>query len=79
MSTPSDDIPELRYAEYVLGVLDADARLAVEREALADASGWQAGRDRRHLRHGAHRDQARGGDRHDALERWRLTSLTPRE
>lgn len=32
MSTPSDDIPDLRYAEYVLGVLDADARAAVERE-----------------------------------------------
>ena len=32
MSTPSDDLPELRYAEYVLGVLDADSRAAVERE-----------------------------------------------
>ena len=47
MSTPSDDIPELRYAEYVLGVLDADARSAVEREmaaspaAAAAVADWQ--------------------------------------
>jgi anti-sigma-K factor RskA len=47
MSTPSDDIPELRYAEYVLGVLDADTRLAVEREmatspsAAAAVQRWQ--------------------------------------
>jgi anti-sigma-K factor RskA len=33
MSIPADDDnPDLRYAEYVLGVLDADARAAVERE-----------------------------------------------
>jgi anti-sigma-K factor RskA len=32
MSTPLDDNSELRYAEYVLGVLDADARADVERE-----------------------------------------------
>lgn len=37
MNTPLDDEPEdLRYAEYVLGVLDADARAAVERELAAD-------------------------------------------
>lgn len=29
---PDDDNSDLRYAEYVLGVLDADARAAVERE-----------------------------------------------
>lgn len=34
MSTPPEDIPDLRYAEYVLGVLDADARAAIEREVL---------------------------------------------
>lgn len=38
MSTPSDDIPDLRYAEYVLGVLDADARLAIEQEMAASPS-----------------------------------------
>lgn len=33
MSTPSDDTnPELRYAEYVLGVLEADERARLERE-----------------------------------------------
>jgi anti-sigma-K factor RskA len=32
MSTPLDDNPELRYAEYVLGVLDPGARADVERE-----------------------------------------------
>jgi len=32
MSTPLDDNSELRYAEYVLGVLDVDARAEVERE-----------------------------------------------
>ena len=39
MNTPlHDDDSELRYAEYVLGVLDADARAAVEREmAESDA------------------------------------------
>lgn len=37
MNTPLDHEPEdLRYAEYVLGVLDADARAAVEREMAAD-------------------------------------------
>ncbi len=37
MNTPADDDPgDLRYAEYVLGVLDADARAAVEREVTAD-------------------------------------------
>ena len=37
MNTPLDHEPEdLRYAEYVLGVLDADARSAVEREIAAD-------------------------------------------
>lgn len=36
MSTP-DDMPEdLRYAEYVLGVLDADARAAIERELASN-------------------------------------------
>jgi anti-sigma-K factor RskA len=32
MSTPLDDHSDLRYAEYVLGVLDADSRASVERE-----------------------------------------------
>ncbi len=32
-----DDMPELRYAEYVLGVLDADARAAVARELETSA------------------------------------------
>ena len=48
MSTPSDDgSPDLRYAEYVLGVLDADAREQVEREmarseaAAAAVEGWR--------------------------------------
>jgi anti-sigma-K factor RskA len=37
--TTDDDNPELRYAEYVLGVLDADERAAVEREtAESDAA-----------------------------------------
>lgn len=37
MNTPLDHEPEdLRYAEYVLGVLDADAREAVERELVSD-------------------------------------------
>jgi len=35
MNTPADhDHDDLRYAEYVLGVLDADTRAAVEREIL---------------------------------------------
>ena len=39
MSTPSDEgNPDLRYAEYVLGVLDADARAEVEREMAASES-----------------------------------------
>jgi anti-sigma-K factor RskA len=39
MSTPSDDgDPQLRYAEYVLGVLDADERAQVEREMAASES-----------------------------------------
>lgn len=33
---------ELRFAEYVLGVLDTDARAAVEQEVLHDASAAQA-------------------------------------
>lgn len=48
MNTPLDHEPEdLRYAEYVLGVLDADARGAVEREiardpqAAAEVVRWQ--------------------------------------
>lgn len=32
MSTPLDDNSDLRYAEYALGVLDADSRASVERE-----------------------------------------------
>ena len=35
-TTPDDGSEDLRYAEYVLGVLDADARAAVEREIAAD-------------------------------------------
>src|SRR5579863_3690066 len=35
MNTPlHDDDSDLRYAEYVLGVLDADARATVEREMV---------------------------------------------
>ncbi|MBD8900228.1 anti-sigma factor [Rhodanobacter sp. DHG33] len=48
MNTPTDhDRDDLRYAEYVLGVLDADARAAVEREihdnpqAAAAVALWQ--------------------------------------
>lgn len=48
MNTPLDHEPEnLRYAEYVLGVLDAGARAAVEREvasnpgAAAEVARWQ--------------------------------------
>lgn len=37
MSTPADHDPELRCAEYALGVLDAAARLALEQAARADA------------------------------------------
>jgi anti-sigma-K factor RskA len=43
MSTPSDDgTADLRYAEYVLGVLDADARAQVEREMLESESAARA-------------------------------------
>jgi len=46
MSTPSDDgTPDLRYAEYVLGVLDADARAQVERE-MADSESAAAAVER---------------------------------
>ncbi|MHB8816298.1 MAG: anti-sigma factor [Steroidobacteraceae bacterium] len=39
MSTPSDDRPsDLRYAEYVLGVLDGQARAEVEREMARSES-----------------------------------------
>jgi hypothetical protein len=39
MNTPAHDDPgELRYAEYVLGVLEADERAAVEREAASSAA-----------------------------------------
>lgn len=38
MSTSPDDRDELRHAEYVLGVLDADARAAVEQEVRSDAA-----------------------------------------
>lgn len=48
MNTPlHDDDPDLRYAEYVLGVLDADARAQVEREmatseaAAAEVAFWR--------------------------------------
>ena len=48
MNTPLDHEPEdLRFAEYALGVLDADGRAAVEREiaddrrAAADVARWQ--------------------------------------
>lgn len=34
--TPDDGSEDLRYAEYVLGVLDADARAEVEREIAVD-------------------------------------------
>lgn len=51
MSTPSDDgSPDLRYAEYVLGVLDADARQQVEREmAGSEAAAAAVERWRRRL------------------------------
>ncbi|WP_246792892.1 anti-sigma factor [Burkholderia perseverans] len=48
MNTPAHSDPELRCAEYALGVLDADARRALEHEAAADPSlaamlaRWQA-------------------------------------
>lgn len=49
MNTPPDpeDRDDLRYAEYVLGVLDADARAEIEREvesdslAAAEVARWQ--------------------------------------
>lgn len=46
-TTPDDGSEDLRYAEYVLGVLDADARQAVERgiaadpHAAAEVARWQ--------------------------------------
>ena len=46
-TTPEDGSEDLRYAEYVLGVLDAGARAAVEREiasdphAAAEVARWQ--------------------------------------
>lgn len=51
MSTPSDDgSPDLRYAEYVLGVLDADTREQVEREmAGSEAAAAAVERWRRRL------------------------------
>lgn len=36
--TPADNNPDLRYAEYVLGVLDATARAQVEREIATNAA-----------------------------------------
>ncbi|KVA11369.1 anti-sigma factor [Burkholderia latens] len=36
MNTPADHDPELRCAEYALGVLDADARRALEQSAARD-------------------------------------------
>ena len=36
MNTPADHDPELRCAEYALGVLDADARHALEESAARD-------------------------------------------
>lgn len=43
MNTPLDEHDSnLRYAEYVLGVLDADARAAVEREIQSSASAAKA-------------------------------------
>ncbi|MBY8606876.1 MAG: anti-sigma factor [Burkholderia sp.] len=36
MNTPADHDPDLRGAEYALGVLDADARIALERAAQTD-------------------------------------------
>jgi anti-sigma-K factor RskA len=51
MSTPSDDgTADLRYAEYVLGVLDAEARGQVEREmAQSEAAAAAVERWRRRL------------------------------
>ncbi|MHB8815918.1 MAG: anti-sigma factor [Steroidobacteraceae bacterium] len=43
MNTPlHDDNSDLRYAEYVLGVLDADARAALEREMAQSAAAAEA-------------------------------------
>lgn len=51
MNTPFDQEPEdLRYAEYVVGVLDADARRAVEREIASDpAAAAEVARWQKHL------------------------------
>lgn len=56
MNTPFDHLPpddaseDLRYAEYVLGVLDADARAAVAREIEADPhAAAEVARWQRHL------------------------------
>ncbi|MGA9369465.1 MAG: hypothetical protein WBV35_18550, partial [Steroidobacteraceae bacterium] len=43
MNTPDDDgDPGLRYAEYVLGVLEAEARADVEREIAAGGAAAEA-------------------------------------
>jgi anti-sigma-K factor RskA len=42
MSTAPDDDPALRYAEYVLGVLDADVRADVERELASSEAATTA-------------------------------------
>lgn len=42
MNTPLDRHDELRHAEYVLGVLDADARAAVEQEMRTDPQATRA-------------------------------------
>jgi len=42
MSTAPDDDPALRYAEYVLGVLDADARADLERELASSGAATTA-------------------------------------
>ncbi|MGN2246214.1 anti-sigma factor domain-containing protein [Frateuria sp. GZRR35] len=42
MATTPDNRDELRHAEYVLGVLDAHARAAVEQEVRSDAAAAQA-------------------------------------
>lgn len=51
MNTPLDNEPEdLRYAEYVLGVLDADTRAVVEHEVTSDPyAAAEVARWQRHL------------------------------
>lgn len=51
MNTPvGHELEDLRYAEYVLGVLDANARAAVEREIATDAqAAVEVARWQRHL------------------------------